>query len=136
MSADRHPSQAQSPEAQSDYDQPGPAATDVELAYRSSAASTEAHSSTAAASASASTGSTTAAPEPPLSHRIEQTKLEARVTALERALETSEYRQQEIVTQYERLLAERTDETTRDDSSTDAATEDNGLLKRLLERWR
>ncbi|WP_459810655.1 hypothetical protein [Halopiger thermotolerans] len=134
MSADRHPSQSQSqsPEARSDHEQPGPAATDVELEFRSSAASTDLHSSARSPAASdATTG-----PEPPLSHRIEQTKLRARVTALERALETSESRQREIVAQYERLLAERTDEAPSADASQDSTDANDGLLHRLLERWR
>ncbi|SDR30925.1 hypothetical protein [Natronobacterium texcoconense] len=62
-----------------------------------------------------------------LHSRIERTKLQARVTALERALETREHQRAEIVTQYERILEERTDET---------EDETAGLLARLLERWR
>ncbi|AEH36018.1 hypothetical protein [Halopiger xanaduensis] len=131
MSADQRPSQT--PEPQTNREQTGAAATDVELEFRSSAASTEAHSN--ASSTPAAAPDSTTAREPPLSHRIERTALRARVTALERALETSESRQQEIVTQYERVLAERTDET-QDGSSTGSADADDGLLRRLLERWR
>lgn len=84
---------------------------------------------------------TTDASDAPLSHRIERTKLQTRVSALERALETSESRQHEIVTQYERLLAERTADADADlvgqqRRSADNGTGDDGLLMRLLERWR
>lgn len=61
-----------------------------------------------------------------------EAKLQARVTALERALEASRSREQEIVAQYERVLDER--ETAGD--SSDANESENGLLTRLLERWR
>ncbi|AFZ72826.1 hypothetical protein [Natronobacterium gregoryi] len=69
-------------------------------------------------------------PESELHFQIERTKLQTRVTALERALETSERQRTEIVTQYERLLEERTDE---DDATGD---ETAGLVARLLGCWR
>lgn len=62
-----------------------------------------------------------------LHSRIERTKLQTRVTALEWALETRERQRAEIVTQYERLLEERTDEG--------EDVEAESLLSRLLERW-
>lgn len=72
-------------------------------------------------------GQETVRSEPALHARIERTKLQAKVRALERTLETSERQRAAIVTQYERLLEERMDEV-------DAS--ETGLLSRLLERWR
>ncbi len=48
--------------------------------------------------------------EPPLAYRIERTRLRTRIAALERAVETSERRRQEVIDQYERVLRNR-DET-------------------------
>ncbi|OVE84009.1 hypothetical protein B2G88_13925 [Natronolimnobius baerhuensis] len=72
----------------------------------------------------------------PLAHRIERTKLQTQVTALERTLKTSEERQYDLITQYERLLAERTDDTTQDDNTMSNKNETDGLLCRLLKYWR
>ncbi|SFC25896.1 hypothetical protein SAMN05444422_106105 [Halobiforma haloterrestris] len=79
-----------------------------------------------------------------LSTRIERARLQSRVTALERALTTSERRRRSVITQYERLLEDRTEALegagTRDhdgDSNRDRDRDrDPGLLGRLLERWR
>ena len=65
--------------------------------------------------------------EPPLPYRIERTRHRARITALERELAASERRQQSIVTQYERLLEDRSAdvESTR--------SQDRSFLERLFE---
>lgn len=68
--------------------------------------------------------------ELPLSARIERTRLRIRISALERALERSDRRQQLIVDRYERLLADR------DGSSDDSSPTETGsrtVLGRLLE---
>ncbi|AXR79797.1 hypothetical protein [Natrarchaeobaculum sulfurireducens] len=64
-----------------------------------------------------------------LSHRIERTKLQSQIAALERELQASEHRRTQIITQYERLLEERTteQERTRDECSK------SGLLGRLFD---
>ena len=48
-----------------------------------------------------------------LSHRIERTKLQTQIAALEQELKASERRRTQLVTQYERLLEERTAEAER-----------------------
>lgn len=68
------------------------------------------------------TGATPRAP--PLAYRIERTQLRARIGALERALETSEQRRMAVIEQYERVLSDRTDETSSSRS----------LLARLVDR--
>ena len=111
------------------------ATADVELEYRAVGSTTRSGDRTDATATAGAVRTKSPAAADPLSHRIERTKLQARVTALERALETSEYRQHEIRTQYERLLAERT-EAARDDGGSADEDERDGLLYRLLERWR
>ncbi len=68
--------------------------------------------------------------EPPLAYRIERTRLRARVAALERAVETSEQRRQDIIEQYERLLADRD----HVDSVSESSGESSPLLSRLIGR--
>lgn len=65
----------------------------------------------------------------PLAARIERTRLELRIAALEDALETSERRRQAVIDRYERLLEDRTapDETSPSDGRLDS------LLARLHE---
>ncbi|SEQ86658.1 hypothetical protein [Natrinema salaciae] len=67
----------------------------------------------------------------PLSYRIERTQLRVRITALERALETSENRRQAVIDRYERLLADR-DEVA--ESTAAAEEEPQTLLERLIGR--
>ena len=67
--------------------------------------------------------------EPPLHARIERTQLRLQVTALERALETSERRRQTVIDRYEHLLAER--EAATNESST-SESQPESSLKRLL----
>lgn len=137
MSTERHPSRTQHATTErSDGESADRLTTeieietdaDIELEFESPVA-------TRAQSADDSRTATQGAElDTPLAHRIERTKLQTQVTALERALETSEYRQYEIVTQYERLLAERTDDGAEGEDTT--ASHPDGLLYRLLERWR
>ncbi|SEW24800.1 hypothetical protein SAMN05216285_3387 [Natrinema salifodinae] len=54
------------------------------------------------------------------------------VAALERAVETSEKRRQAIIDQYERLLADRVDESESTDA--DSVSDSQSLLTRLLAR--
>ncbi|WP_049990060.1 hypothetical protein [Natrinema salifodinae] len=70
--------------------------------------------------------------ELPLSYRIERTQLRMQVAALERAVETSEKRRQAIIDQYERLLADRVDESESTDA--DSVSDSQSLLTRLLAR--
>ena len=63
----------------------------------------------------------------PLAARIERTRLELQVAALEDALETSERRRQAVIDRYERLL---TDRTASDEPSTS-----DGRLDSLLARF-
>jgi len=65
-----------------------------------------------------------------LSHRIERTKLQTRIAALEQELEASERRQKQLVTQYERVLEERTAEAERHRPEQSGSR----LLSRLLGR--
>ncbi|APW97014.1 hypothetical protein CHINAEXTREME_04165 [Halobiforma lacisalsi AJ5] len=69
-----------------------------------------------------------------LSTRIERARLQSRVTALERALTTSERRRRAVITQYERLLEDRTEAL--EESGDCDRDRDPSLLRRLLERWR
>jgi hypothetical protein len=62
--------------------------------------------------------------DPPLTYRIERTRLRARIGALEQALETSEKRRRAVIEQYERLLSDRAD----------ATASSRSLLARLLDR--
>ncbi|MGQ3412618.1 hypothetical protein ACT4ML_10215 [Natrinema sp. LN54] len=70
--------------------------------------------------------------EPPLSYRIERTRLLARIAALECALETSEHRRQTVIDRYERLLADRDDSS---ESSPDMSdSQSRSLLAQLIDR--
>ena len=101
-----------------DADAPA-SAPDIELEFRSPLESTLSRTDDA-------DGLTT---ELVLSHRIERTKLQSQIAALERELQASEHRRTQIITQYERLLEERTteQEQTRDECS------QSGLLGRLFD---
>ena len=66
----------------------------------------------------------------PLSARIERTRLELQVAALERALETSERRRQAVIDRYEQLLADQS----TDDETSPSADRSDSVLERLLER--
>lgn len=103
--------------AETDPDDTDAADDEYEFRFRSSASPTATSRST---------------DDPHLPTCIERVELRSRVIALERALETSERRRQAIITQYERLLEERTG---ADDSSADAGRA-RTLAARLLERWR
>ncbi|WP_408959834.1 hypothetical protein [Natrinema sp. 74] len=70
--------------------------------------------------------------ELPLTYRIERTRLRARVAALERAVETSEQRRQDVIDQYERLLADRDDADGPERSG--PASRSRPLLSRLIGR--
>ncbi|QLG50068.1 hypothetical protein [Natrinema halophilum] len=71
-------------------------------------------------------------PEPPLSYRIEQTRLRIRIAVLERALETSENRRQAVIQQYERLLADRNDVSDRHRS--ESPSRSRSLLAQIFAR--
>ena len=64
----------------------------------------------------------------PLHARIERTRLELQVAALERALETSRRRRQNVIDQYERVLANRT--------ASDESSPSSGRFETLLDRLR
>lgn len=61
----------------------------------------------------------------PLSARIERTRLRLRIVALERELEASESRRQEIIDQYESIIQQR------DTDSTTPTADERGLVRRL-----
>lgn len=65
--------------------------------------------------------------EPPLSIRIERTRLRLQVAALERALATSERRRQHVIDRYERLL-EGNRESRDEDRPADDQSSGSGLL--------
>lgn len=146
MSTDQRPAQPPTTsDERSNADRRDPndrttATPDVELEFgpaESPAESDDRADATVGPADSAGRTPSAATADPSLAHRIERTKLQTRVTALERALETSEYRQHEIRTQYERLLAERTAEAPNTDGASNEGGDDtDGLLYRLLERWR
>ena len=71
-------------------------------------------------------------PEPPLSYRIERTRLRARIAALEQALETSENRRQTVIDQYERLLSDQNESV--DSESASEPSQSLPLLARLVGR--
>lgn len=70
--------------------------------------------------------------DPPLSYRIERTRLCARIAALECALETSEHRRQAVIDRYERLLADRDD--SEESPSEMADSQSRSILARLIDR--
>ncbi|PCR91630.1 hypothetical protein [Natrinema ejinorense] len=70
--------------------------------------------------------------EPPLSYRIERTRLRTRIAALEDALATSRTRRQAVVDQYERVLSDRDD--SNDPSLASSDSRSRSLLARLLDR--
>ncbi|WP_222915075.1 hypothetical protein [Natrinema sp. SYSU A 869] len=70
--------------------------------------------------------------EPPLSYKIERTRLHTRIAALENALETSENRRQAVIDQYERLLESRDEPSGSSLSPPDSQS--RTLLARLVGR--
>ncbi|QLK24734.1 hypothetical protein HYG81_11455 [Natrinema zhouii] len=70
--------------------------------------------------------------EPPLSYRIERTKLRARIAALEQLVETSERRRQAVIDQYERLLTDRADDG--ETSVHESESQSRSLVARFIGR--
>ncbi|MFP8953334.1 hypothetical protein ACLI4Z_10225 [Natrialbaceae archaeon A-arb3/5] len=74
-------------------------------------------------------------PAPSLPTRIERTQLRARIAALERELEASESRRQEIITRYEQILG-ADDRRSAPDEHAESETQSRGVLRRLFAGWK